>query len=82
MVFSGPLVLFDHSHIQTPAHAALFKTGELKLPGQTGKIVGVRYSNFAHNAHQGRNDAVFATYWSDGIFAGHYVASAFRTLCL
>lgn len=81
-LFDGPVTLHDHGHIATPEHAALFKTGELDLPGQPPRIVAVRFSNFAFNAAQKRADAIFEALDSKGQHLGHYFASAFRTLVL
>lgn len=79
--FGGPLVLFDQSHVKTPEHAALFKTGYLTLPGREPENVAIRFFNFQYNAHQKRDDAVFEVR-RNGEHAGYYFASAFRTLCL
>ncbi len=81
-LFDGPVKLHDHSHIKTPEHAALFKTGELDLPGQLPVVVAVRYSNFAFNAAQKRVDAIFEALDASGRHLGHYFASAYRTLVL
>ncbi|MDT8992831.1 hypothetical protein RQP54_18300 [Curvibacter sp. APW13] len=81
-LFDGPVRLHDHGHIQTPEHAALFKTGELDLPGQPIQHVAVRFCNFAFNAAQKRADAVFEALDTTGQHLGHYFASAFKTLVL
>lgn len=81
-LFDGPVTLHDHGHIKTPEHAALFKTGELDLPGQAPLTVAVRFSNFAFNAAQKRTDAIFEALDATGQHIGHYFASAFRTLVL
>ena len=80
-VFDGPLEPFDHGHIQTPEHAALFKTGELKIPGHAPEIVGVRFFSFQFNAHQNRSEAIFEIF-RNGQSTGTYFASAFKSLTL
>jgi len=79
--FGDPLKLFDHSHITTDAHAALFKTGELALPDRAPEYVSIRHHNFQYNEMQKRVDAVFEVI-RDGEHTGYYFASAFKTLCL
>lgn len=80
-VFDGPLELFDHGHIKTENHAALFKTGWLKLPGQNAVCVAVKFAHFQFNHMQKRPDPVFEVR-QDGKFVGHYFASAFKSLIL
>ena len=79
--FNGSVQLHNHSHIQTAAHASLFKTGELCLPGYAPEIVAVQFLAFQFNAVQGRNDAVFKV-TRDQKFAGTFFVSAFRSLYL
>lgn len=80
-VFDGPLELFDHGHIQTDTHAALFKTGWLKLPGHEAVCVAVKFANFQFNHWHKRPDPVFEVRQA-GQFVGHYFASAFKSFCL
>jgi hypothetical protein len=78
-VFDGPLVLFDHRHIQSPEQASRFKTGDLQLPGKAAKKVDVSFFCFQHNNWQKRADAVFSVFVR-GDFKGHFFASAFKSL--
>lgn len=81
-VFDGPAEYFDHGHIQTDQHASLFRTGDLKLPGQPPKTVGVAFHHFTYSAHFKRKDAIFQAFDHDKTFLGHYFASAFSSLVL
>ncbi|MBV7542163.1 hypothetical protein [Acidovorax sp. sic0104] len=71
--------------------ASLFKTGELDVDLleraqlhvsevlKRSPLVAVEIATYRTNLHSGRKEAVFGVR-SDGVFIGHYAASAFRRL--
>lgn len=81
-------LLNDHSYIKTVEQASRFKTGLLDadlIAQQLTKldfepVVGVKFFRFAENNIHHRLDPVFEVTTQDGRFAGHYFASAFKSL--
>lgn len=82
-----------HNHVDAGRIelASLFRTGELDVDLieraqlyvsdalKRSPVVSVEVAAFSMNIHSGRKEAVFGVR-SDGVFHGHYFASAFKKL--